>query len=207
MDAHDELLHGAWADLRGWLGQAAVADGLGRRSVLEAWSVRELIAHLGRAFTTLTGLVPTDDPPLAVLTYVAAYRPVATGIADATREQAAAIEGDVLAAVDRLVADGLAALASVDAPVVRGPRGPIRRSDFVLTRLLEVVVHGDDLHRSVPEAGEVPWDPRAVEVLGAALADGYEARTGHRPPDATTLGWIRRAAGRTPSDDPHLPLL
>ena len=207
MDTDDELLGTSWADLRGWLGAPAVAAALERPSVLDAWTVRELIAHLGRAFSTLTGLQATGDPPLPLLDYVAEYRPVAKGIATATRKQAAEIDGDVLAAVDELVADGLAALAATTADVVRGPRGPIRRSDFVMTRLLEVIVHGDDLQRSVIEAGPIPWDHRAVDVLAAALADGYEARTGRRPGVALDLDWIRQAAGRLASEDPALPLL
>ncbi|MDQ2651187.1 MAG: maleylpyruvate isomerase N-terminal domain-containing protein, partial [Actinomycetota bacterium] len=125
MDQHDEMLHTAWADLRGWLDGAEVAQALEQPSVLAGWTVRELIAHLGRAFTTMTGLRPSDEPPLPMLDYVAAYRPVASGIATATRKQAAEIEGDVLLVVDQLVADGLAGLAQTTAEVVQGPRGPI----------------------------------------------------------------------------------
>lgn len=207
MDTYDELLRTTWAELRGWLGAPEVAAAADRPSVLEAWTVRELIAHLGRSFTTLTGLQPTNEPPLSLLDYVAAYRPVAAGIASATREQAAEIDGDVVAAVEQLADDGLAALARTTAEVVRGPRGPIRRTDFVVSRLLEVIVHGDDLQRSIPEAGPVPWGDRAVDVLASALAAGYAGRTGRRPEAALDLDWIRQAAGRTPSDDPALPLL
>lgn len=207
MTDQDELLHTAWAELRGWLDGPAVAAALDRPSVLEGWTVRELVAHLGRAFTTLTGLVPTDDAPLSIVDYVTSYREAAEGIATATRQQAAELGDDVLAAVDRLAADALAALAEVTAEVVRARRGPITRADFVVTRLLEVVVHGDDLQRSVPEAGPVPWSAEVVDVLASALADGYEARTGHRPPVPLDLAWIRQAAGRAPTDDPALPLL
>jgi hypothetical protein len=54
---------------------------------------------------------------------------------------------------------------------------------------------------------DAPLLPDAVRVVGDALAAAYEERSGAQPVDGSGLGWIRRAAGRVPSDDLHLPLL
>lgn len=203
----DEVLRAAWGELRDWLAQPAMAAALDRPSVLEGWTVRELVAHLGRSFTTLARAEPTDEAPLALLAYVHAYGSAAREIFDGTRDLAATLPADLVPAVEALAAAGLAALAELTTPVVRGPRGPIRRDDFVVTRLLEVVVHADDLERSVPAAGPAPQHPAAVARVTEAVAAGYAERTGRRPGVNDPLEWIRQATGRTAVDDPALPLL
>jgi hypothetical protein len=89
--------------------------------------------------------------------------------------------------------------------VFQARRGPIARDDYLRSRLLELVVHGDDLQRALGR-DDAPLLPAAVTAVSEALAAAYEERTGSRPDDEG-LGWIRRAAGRVRSDDPHLPLL
>jgi hypothetical protein len=46
-------------------------------------------------------------------------------------------------------------------PVVRVPGGPVSLHDYLLTRVLEVVVHGDDVARSIP-AMQVTEPPAAA---------------------------------------------
>jgi hypothetical protein len=90
--------------------------------------------------------------------------------------------------------------------VLQARRGPITREDYLLTRLLELVVHGDDLQRALGRT-DPPLLPTAVTAVSDGLAAAYEERAGVPPTDTEGLGWIRRAAGRVPTDDPHLPLL
>ena len=84
-------------------------------------------------------------------------------------------------------------------------RGPIRRDDYVLTRLIELVVHGDDLARAMGAVLDHPGEPQAVAAVAEALATAYQTATGHRPDENGPLPWIRLAAGRMPSDDPACP--
>ncbi len=205
---HDRLFQEQWRDLRDWFESGGVLDSPQRPSVLDGWTVGDLVAHTGRSF--LAVVATTDDPgqePQSLLTYVSHYPSAATEIADGTRDLAAQISDNLLAGVDECAARGFGALALLHGPVVRGPRGSIRRSDFVATRLIELVVHGDDLSRSVPMAEPVPLLGDAVELVAQRLRDAYVERTGRAPTHETGLGWIRLAAGRVASDDPSLPLL
>ena len=58
--------------------------------------------------------------------------------------------------------------------VVLGPRGPITAQNLLLTRVVELVVHSDDLSRSLPEQLPVelarPALARATRTLCAILA-------------------------------------
>jgi len=179
-----------------------------RTSVLPGWTVAELIAHNGRSFiaTELTVNEPHGEPQ-SLRSYLAHYGPAATEIADATRTLAAEIRDDLLGGLDELSERAFAHLDSLTAPVVRGLRGCITREDFVLTRLIEVVVHADDLARSLPEINPPPLLDAAVTLVSDALARAYAEVTGSAPSYPPGLPWIRLAAGRQPSPDPALPLL
>ena len=89
--------------------------------------------------------------------------------------------------------------------VFQARRGPIARDDYLLTRLLELVVHGDDLQRALGRT-DAPLLPEAVAAVSDALTSAYEERAGSTPAEGG-LSWIRVATGRVPSSDPHLPLL
>ncbi len=140
-------------------------------SVLEGWSIRELTGHLIYAHRTLRESLarPSGDLPLPIHAYVRGYRPNATAIFDASRSAAEA--PDVLAALQAEIEVGTAVLAGRLPQVVLGPRGPIAVSDLVRTRIIELVVHSDDLSRSVP-------DRRPVELRRAALATATRTLAG-----------------------------
>lgn len=153
-----EQSHTAAAWLRP-LGQSV----LSRPSVLRGWTVRELAGHLVYAHRTLReslGRV-TADRPLPVFDYVRGYRPAAQAIFDASRTAAEA--PDVVAALEEEIEACASALAGRLPQVVLGPRGPITAADLVRTRIIELVVHSDDLSRSVP-------DLEPVELRRSALA-------------------------------------
>lgn len=203
------LLREQWVALRSWLDAADVGRHTRLSSGLGDWDVGELVAHLGLGLRLLTEITPAppDAVPLSLGRYVAAYPPAADGIATLTRELAGALGPDVLAGIDEIAERAWTALDDNAAPVVMGRRGPITLEDYVLTRLLELVVHGDDLHRALPDPPPTPVLEPAAEEVAAGLAAAYRELAGGEPVEPDPMAWIRLAAGRVPSDDPRLPLL
>jgi hypothetical protein len=55
--------------------------------------------------------------------------------------------------------------------VLLGPRGPIRADDWLATRVVDLVVHADDLSRSLPSAPPVPLVRAALAVATRTLAE------------------------------------
>lgn len=205
-----ELLRAQWDLLRGWLEDERVLDHAGAPSGLGAWTVSDLVVHLGFALRMVAEVTPSEREPLTLVEYVGGYAPAHDQIAADTHEVADQHRGRELAGIDSLAAPAWAAIAAGLPDVVLGRRGPLRGEDFLLTRLLELVTHGDDLHRCLLQHTgadrPTPLLPAAVDLVAAALAEGYEQVAGARPA-WTGLELVRLATGRTPSDDPHLPLL
>ncbi len=202
------LLEEQYAALADWLDEVPVSAHLVEPAGLGDWTVRELVAHLGLGIG-LSRYVAAAEPgavPLSLGDYVRAYPPAAEQISGMTREIMATFGTDVVAGFRRTAAEAFAALDATPGDVLRARRGPIARDDYLLTRLLELVAHGDDLQRALGRT-DAPLLPAAVDAVAEALARAYEERTGAAPADAQGLPWIRRAAGRVPTDDPHLPLL
>jgi len=209
-DRVDVLLERQWDGLRSWLGEVDILRYRDRASGLGAWTLGDLVAHLGYGLRMLTEVsaAPTADTPMSLGRYVGAYPPAAPTIAQQTSGLAADLGEDLLGGVDQIVAEAWRARRQLSAPVVLGRRGPLTRNDYLLTRLLELVVHGDDFHRALPEVSVSPVVPDAADAVAGALSAAYAERSGH-PPTSTTppLPWIRLATGRVSSPDPHLPLL
>lgn len=157
-----ERLVGQARHLAGWY-DAATAPDLAL-TVLPGWTVADLAGHL---LVILDGLGstldrPSRERPLPNPRYVSGYAPAAGEIDQAAR--AVAPSGDVAGRL-RDAVERLAARLAGDWPeVVAAPRGPVRSDDFVATRILDLVVHGDDLNSAGPSAA-VPIDRQA---LGAA---------------------------------------
>lgn len=205
----DELLTNQWAQLWSWITQTEVAVGFDEASVLDGWTVRDLIGHLGRALSSITLVSESDDrTPLSLLAYVSNYGPAAETIAQETRGLVSELGDEVLSRVDCMALEGLKALASLRSEVVLGPRGRIRREDYVITRLLELVVHADDLGRSLPHLTPPRVKPKAIEVVADVLSSAYREKTGSdRDWQASDQDWLRIATGRLMTLDPALPLL
>jgi uncharacterized protein (TIGR03083 family) len=179
-DEAERLLEQAWTAVREWLGGLDPAR-YDEPSVLDGWTVRDLIAHLARALDATTALVPAarGTAGASLASYLAGYTATpgdAERISRITRELAESTRDDPLGAVDGAYAaahHSLEALPSSTTTVV-GRRGAVRLPDFLLSRVVELVVHGDDLARSLdrPGADHSPDVMRAVvRVLLEVLAE------------------------------------
>jgi uncharacterized protein (TIGR03083 family) len=201
--AVEDLLRRQWLRLREWLGELDDAS-LARPSVVDGWTVADLVAHLGRALDALAAVQPTQDGtvPLTLAEYVGTYPERAQEIDRITRELAAEIADDPLAGVEARAEAGLAQVtvlreAGPD-PVVQARRGPVHLSEMLVSRLIELVVHGDDLARSAPRPGSDPLDPGAVTAVAQALLEITVDRDGWSLEVVDERAWIRLACGREP---------
>jgi len=228
-----EALGVQWILLADSLATLTEAD-RARPSVLPRWTVGDLGAHLVRVAGGMTGLpaAPAGTPPMTLSSYVARYAPAAEEIAQDARDRAGTFGGEqVVAAVRSASAAQVAGFAAdsavpgADRRVVSAPRGPLRFVDVVLTRLVEVVTHADDLARSLDEPPGGLVDRAGLRIACRALADALADRSpGHTvelrvPPYAAVqcvpgprhtrgtppnvvetdpLTWLRLATGRTP---------
>ena len=67
-----------------------------------------------------------------------------------------------------------------DQLVLHAARGPITAADWAATRIVEIVVHCDDLSRSVPSAAPVPLSREALATASRTLAEILAAQApGH----------------------------
>jgi uncharacterized protein (TIGR03083 family) len=203
----ERLLRDQWELLRSWVETERVLARGAEPSGLGAWTLRDLVVHLGYGLHMVAevGAAP-GERPISIATYVAGYRPASARIAADTATESAGMGKDVLGGVDRLVDDAWRALAAGMPDVVRGRRGVLTREDFLGTRLIELVVHGDDMHRVLGPERPSPLRAAAVDEVASVLARGYATRTGGRP-GARGLDLVREATGRTASRDPAMPLL
>jgi hypothetical protein len=77
---------------------------------------------------------------------------------------------------------------------------------MVVSRVIELVVHGDDLARSLRPTGRSapsgvgPVDRDALDLVAGTLLRIVVARGGWSLEVAQPLTWVRLAAGRTPYD-------
>ncbi len=147
-------------------------EAFGRASVLPGWDVHALLAHLDQLVGGMLDVLarPSGGAPLANAVLVARYDPEETDAR--VLAHAAAYAPDVL--LDRL-AEGLeraeVLLGSSEAApaVVASARGPVTPGDFLASRVVELVVHADDLSRSLPEVEPVPLTRGALGIACRTL--------------------------------------
>ncbi len=166
-----------------WLGGLEPAD-FEQASVLPGWDVRLLVGHLVLivdGFRTLVGR-PSSERPISSGELVTRYRRDVEQLEARTRQVAGEWSGPEL--VERFSAglDALAdALAGSLPPVLDTPRGPAAVLDFTETRIVELVVHSDDLSRSLPDREPVPLERSALgataRTLTAILAEQSPGRS------------------------------
>jgi len=207
MTGVEPLLREQWARLRFWIESQGILEHADEPAGLGSWSIGDLVVHLGYGLRMIAEVTAAPDrEPITLARYVAGYAPAQQQIADDTATVAASLRGRELVGIGELAAEAWRALDAGLPPVVLGRRGPLRSEDFLMTRLLELVAHGDDLHGLFGPACPSPLLPAAIDQVAAVLADGYQQAAG-RPLGWSGLDLIRVATGRTPTDDPAMPLL
>ena len=200
----EDVLRAQWLRLRTWV-RGLDEDSRELPSVLGGWTVEDLVAHLGRAMDALTHAQPSvpGTVPLTLGEYVGSYPDRAAEIAAITRDLAVEIRDDPLRAVDRKVDAAFAQLAVLrdlgPDPVVQARRGPILLSEMVLSRLIELVVHADDLARSTRRDGPGPVLPEALALVATTLLEVAVDRGGWHLEIVDPIAWVRLACGRVPS--------
>ncbi|MFH8678853.1 sterol carrier family protein [Streptomyces lydicus] len=191
------------------------------------WTVRELVAHLSMAMDSVARSLELPAPSQAEATlqeYPFASEPFAAAIDERTRELAA---GDDPAELLARTADEFERLVSglPDDRLLAVRPGAMRLGDYLVTRCLELVVHGDDL--AAATGTKIPYDRQALAATTRLLADALAAKapggsvevrvppfavvqcvegprhTRGTPPNVVEtdpLTWIRLATGRTTWD-------
>ncbi|WP_282946184.1 maleylpyruvate isomerase N-terminal domain-containing protein [Cellulomonas endometrii] len=202
--ARTAVLRRQWRTLRAWVGDVLDADTAGTPSVLDGWSVADVVAHLGRAMSALADCepVPHGTVPLSLAEYLGTYAGRADDIDRVTRELAAEIADDPLRHVDALVARAFARLDELGPQdrVVQARRGPVLLSTMVASRVTELVVHADDLQRSLARARGAAPGSRAelgtgvgpLPRVGAVGVGGAVDEPGGGPVDGDALDLVSR---------------
>lgn len=189
---------------------AMTVHDLDRPTRLGDWTVQQLVAHLIRSVDRIPSYLAGGEPPSVGTDWLDYWSRAAetdpVGISDRAREFARAINGRRVLDVWKetlAVAVGEAGAAPSDRHV-ETPFGGIRLDHYLPTRVLELTVHGLDLRAAL--GLEEVATPIAVEITGEVLDRLLE---GPRPDDVADDGvaWILAGTGRTPSDDPRLPVL
>lgn len=166
-----------------WL-SALPDEAYARPTALDRWDVRMLVAHLvliEHGTARVLGL-PSAEKPLSPSAFVARYRPSVEAIAASTAETAGEHSGRELVVDLRDAVETVeAALSGSHPPVVQAPRGPFRAEDWLETRIVELVVHADDLNRTFPERAPIPVVRsalgRTMRYLAQMLADTHPGRS------------------------------
>ena len=147
---------------------------------LGVWDVRALVGHTNRALLTvaayLSAKAPPPDESHDVGDAVGYLRATAGSVADPDDVAARGVAAGAALGPEPATAVALArdrALAAVDTAgrearitVVGGLRLPV--DEYLRTRVLELVVHGDDLVRAVAGAGHVVDVAVPVEAVRAS---------------------------------------
>ncbi|MGX1848744.1 sterol carrier family protein [Streptomyces sp. NPDC055299] len=191
------------------------------------WTVRELVAHLSMAVGSVARSLERPVPARAeatLLEWSSAAAPLASDVDERTRALADA--HDPVALLERTAAEYAEAVApEPDDRLLPVRPGAMPLADFLVTRCLELVVHGDDL--AAATGTTIPFDRQALATTTRLLADtladkapggSVELRippfavvqcvagpkhTRGTPPNVVEtdpLTWIRLATGRTTWD-------
>ena len=156
-------------------------EGLARPTRVGDWTVRELVAHLARQVEAMSVALAAEPPAAPDLTLTRWARSTA-GLADrldAATRAAADESPDVAARLTRAVEALEADLAGpLPDRLVRITLGSLTAADFAVTRLVELVVHTDDLADAT--GLDIPIDRHALATATRLLADALaEAAPGN----------------------------
>ena len=164
--------------VRDWVAVLSDED-FARPSVLVGWDVARLVEHLILLYRGLAAGLdrPSTNPVLPIHEYARTYR---TDVTAPDAEAASQTVGrSPRELVTALAAAGHAAeyrLQDAMPSVVEAGRGTIRTTDYLRTRIIELVVHSDDLSRSLPELAAVPINRAALASATRTLAEIFAAQ-------------------------------
>jgi uncharacterized protein (TIGR03083 family) len=197
-------------------------------SGLPGWDVHHLLVHMAGQIDAVPRLLALPPPAGARQTVdLLAWAMSTAGIADRLDEDTRADAAETGDAADRIDDAALLLSAVLDEAAAPGRLipllfGPMAAADFLVTRLVELVVHSDDLARATGE--EVTLDRQALAAVTRLLADTLAAKapggavevrippfavvqcvegprhTRGTPPgvvETDPLTWLRLATGRT----------
>ncbi|MFE0761410.1 sterol carrier family protein [Streptomyces smyrnaeus] len=199
-------------------------------SGLPGWDVHHLLVHIAGQIDAVPHFLArpetevTSRAPQVSLSRWAVSTAALAEELDADTRQDAAASPEATARIDRAVADLEPVIESAVREDLLIPHdfGPMRMLDFTVTRLVELVVHSDDLARAT--GLRVALDRQATAATVRLLADALAAKapgasvevrippfavvqavegprhTRGTPPnvvEADPLTWIRLATGRT----------
>ena len=122
---------------------------------------------------------PTTDTALPIHEFVTRYRRDVETITAATLEASAGLSGTEVVAQLESAIDELAGRLEAGvrlAEVIMTRRGPTKIEDYLATRIIELVVHTDDLNRSVPEALPATLQRSALSQCTRTLAGILEGQ-------------------------------
>ncbi|WP_371687379.1 maleylpyruvate isomerase N-terminal domain-containing protein [Micromonospora sp. KC723] len=188
--------------LDGILGAVDEAD-LDRPTRCPPWSVRDLVAHVSTGAGRLVDMLAAPAPPRAEVD-AAGYFGIAKFApqVDAARIDSARREARRPADAAAVAAAFSAAWRGTDAAVAAAPPGRLVRTrhgdamtltDFLVTRVVEVGVHGLDLAEAL---GRPPWlTPTAARVVADLLTGGRPVPAAFGGDPLTLIG---KATGRAP---------
>ncbi len=165
------------ATLRVWCGTLR-EDDLKVESALPAWTIAHLLNHLAHVQEGVAALQAVTDPaadPLSVADFTARYGAdgdAGPGAHPAAMDAGPGLDG-ILARWDRAAAGALGALGALGAAdrLVTTPRGPMLLSNYLTTRVVELVVHADDMQRALPDRPAPVVLPAARRHVVTALRE------------------------------------
>lgn len=191
----DADLREQWDALIDWL-RSMDDEMLTTATPLPEWSVGHLVAHLALVMRVLADAeVADDDATLTFADYLSAYAETSAYIRDRAIDLNE--HHDPIGSAE---ASGHAALVTLTGlrerrvKSVRVRRGVVALDTLVLTRLVELVVHADDLARSASIPS--PVDPTARTIVANALLRVLRSRTGYDLEVGDEAAWLRLATGR-----------
>jgi uncharacterized protein (TIGR03083 family) len=180
----EALVAQGWA-LHTWLDELG-PDAFRQPTVLPGWDVHALLAHLVHLLEGMLADLarPTREAPFSNDVLVARYAAGAARIE--AREAALAAARTPRELLDRLAAtldevEGAVVPGTALPSAVSSAEGPVTPVDLIGTRVVELVVHADDLSRSAPDREPVPLLRPALGVasrtLAGIMADRYPGRS------------------------------
>ncbi|GAA3577787.1 maleylpyruvate isomerase family mycothiol-dependent enzyme [Microlunatus spumicola] len=180
----EALVEQGWA-VHDWLAELG-PEAFGHPTVLPGWDVHALLAHLVQLLDGMLADLRRPTPEAAFANDVLVARYAAGAARIQAREVALAAATSPAELLDRLA--GI--VGTVEATVVPGTglpttvssaEGPVTPTDLIGTRVVELVVHADDLSRTFPGREPVPLVRPALGVasrtLAGIMADRYPGRS------------------------------